>query len=62
MNKWIVAAAIVSALAVAGLWWPQPQVSSFEECVAAGNPVLPVVPGQCQHGGKVFTDELAPPP
>ncbi|MCB0418835.1 MAG: hypothetical protein H6617_07720 [Bdellovibrionaceae bacterium] len=35
-----------------------PEVTDFASCVAAGNPVLPTVPGQCNHGGKVFMQSM----
>ena len=35
-----------------------PEVDSFEECVAAGNPVMESYPRQCMHGGRTFVEEL----
>ena len=34
------------------------QVNSFEDCVAAGNPVMANHPGKCIHNGKTFVEEL----
>ena len=34
------------------------QVTSFEECVAAGNPVMESYPRQCSAGGKNFTEDI----
>lgn len=36
---------------------PRPtSINSFEECVAAGNPVMESYPEQCAAGGKTFTN------
>lgn len=32
------------------------KVTSFEECVAAGNPVMESYPRQCRHNGQTFTE------
>jgi cytochrome b involved in lipid metabolism len=34
------------------------QIKSFEECVAAGNPVMESYPRQCQADGKTFVEEI----
>ncbi len=36
------------------------EITSFEECEAAGNPVMESYPEQCRAGDKVFTRELSP--
>jgi len=36
-------------------------ISSFEECVAAGNPVMESYPRQCIADGKTFVEELTEP-
>ena len=36
----------------------QGTVSSFEECVAAGNPVMESYPRQCQSGDEVFVEDI----
>jgi len=33
-------------------------VTNFEECVAAGNPVMESYPGQCRHEGKTFVENI----
>lgn len=33
---------------------PSPNISSFEECVAAGNPVMESYPRQCRAGNRTF--------
>lgn len=35
-----------------------PTVANFEECVAAGNPVMESYPRQCRHGGQTFTEVI----
>lgn len=36
---------------------PQAQINSFEECAAAGNPILESYPEQCTANGKMFTKQ-----
>lgn len=36
----------------------QVQVSSFEECVAVGNPIMESWPRQCRHGQETFVEEI----
>jgi hypothetical protein len=36
----------------------QPRISSFEECVAAGNPVMESFPRQCRAQGKTFIENV----
>lgn len=40
---------------------PQPEVNSYEDCVAAGNPVMESYPAQCVAGGRVFVEEIDEP-
>lgn len=35
------------------------QVSNFEECVAAGNPVMESYPQQCKHEDKTYTENVS---
>jgi len=35
-------------------------VTNFEECVAAGNPVMESYPRQCRHNGQTFAEEIEP--
>ncbi len=56
---------IIVVLIVAGLGvsWvlskkPQVVVTNFEECVAAGNPIMESYPPRCQHQGVTFTEEI----
>lgn len=36
----------------------QINVTNFEECVMAGNPVMESYPRQCQHNGQIFTENI----
>jgi len=33
-------------------------ITSFEECVAAGNPVMESYPRQCRANGQLFVEEI----
>lgn len=35
------------------------EIDSFEECVAAGNPVMLSYPAKCSANGKTFTEEVS---
>jgi len=35
-----------------------PVISSFDDCVAAGNPVMKSYPRQCRAGDKTFTEDI----
>jgi len=57
---------ILLALGVgAFLWWQfdaqnvEPAVASFEDCVAAGNPVMESYPRQCRHGDDLFVEDIS---
>jgi hypothetical protein len=39
-------------------WKVSYEISSFEECVAAGNPVMESYPRRCAAGDKTFTEEI----
>lgn len=68
---------VLVILAVAGAGWlvynrqndkkpatfvtPQKTINSFDECVAAGNPVMETYPEQCAANGKTFTKEETSP-
>lgn len=34
------------------------EVSNFEECIVAGNPVMESYPRQCSHEGKIFVEAM----
>lgn len=49
------------ALILSGCQWfgSQPtEITSFEECVEAGNPVMESYPRQCAANGQTFTEEI----
>ncbi|MBU2037405.1 hypothetical protein KJ866_04395 [Patescibacteria group bacterium] len=53
---------VVLIIAGLGLWWQfgvKNSVTNFEECVAAGNPVMEIYPRQCQHQGQTFVEEVS---
>lgn len=54
------AAALV--LAGAGCLKADVSVTTFEECVAAGNPVMESYPRQCRADGRTFVEAVAVPP
>ncbi|HEY4502628.1 MAG TPA: Gmad2 immunoglobulin-like domain-containing protein [Candidatus Paceibacterota bacterium] len=37
---------------------PSPRITNFEECVAAGNPVMESYPRQCQNNGEIFVEDV----
>jgi hypothetical protein len=37
-------------------------ITTFEECAAAGNPIMESYPRQCRAGGKTFVEIVAVPP
>lgn len=37
---------------------PEVSINSFEECVAAGNPVMTSFPGQCSANGQTFIQDV----
>lgn len=46
------------AIALAACSAAGADVTSFEECVAAGNPVMESYPRQCRSGDTVFVEEI----
>jgi hypothetical protein len=38
-----------------------PKVTNFQECVAAGNPVMESYPRQCRHDGQLFVEDVEQP-
>ena len=58
---------IVLIIIILGLvaWWQFGdqkivQVTNFEECIAAGNPVMLSYPRQCRHGDQTFIEDIEP--
>ena len=56
----LIAAAVVFALASIFMKSDKDMivVTNFEECVAAGNPVMESHPRQCRHGEELFVEEI----
>jgi len=52
---------VVVLIAAAGAWWlfnpsQGALITTFEECVAEGNPVMESYPRRCSAGGQIFTE------
>lgn len=61
MKKIIIIIALIILVAGIDIWWQfnkKEPVASFEECVAAGNPVMESYPRQCRDGDKNFVESL----
>ncbi len=41
---------------------PQQKITNFDECVAAGNPVMESFPEQCRANNQTFVNDKAVPP
>lgn len=63
-KKIIIAASAIAVVVIAGvgLWQTAPKISqainSFDECVAAGDPVMESYPRQCRANGKTFVEVI----
>jgi hypothetical protein len=53
MKKYILALLLISAIAIVGCS-EKPEINSYEDCVAAGNPIMESYPPQCRADGKLF--------
>lgn len=64
MNPMKKPALLLSALLLAGAGCLRAQavITNFEECAAAGNPVMESYPRQCRAGGRTFVEIVAMPP
>lgn len=60
----IMALALIPVVLAAGCIESQAsqEITSFEECVAAGNPVMESYPRQCRAGDMTFTEEITVEP
>jgi len=62
--KWIVGITILLAVLAGLFFFTRDQVqelvtvTTFQECVAAGNPVMESYPRQCSHEGQHFVEEI----
>lgn len=63
MKKHLLAAAALLVIG-AGCDAPAAKIANFEECAAAGNPVMESFPRQCRAGGQTFVEQVdaAEPP
>jgi len=57
--KYIILTLILVSFIIAGCAVQEPVITNFEECVAAGNPVMESYPRQCRAGDQTFVEELA---
>lgn len=63
-NKLLILIVVIGAIALLVIGYlfsnqkPTLVVQSFEECVAAGNPVMESYPRQCRHGDQAYTEVL----
>lgn len=58
MKKRLFAAVALFALVGAGCTETSVTVTNFEECVAAGNPVMESYPRQCTADGVTYTEDI----
>ncbi|MDO8603918.1 MAG: Gmad2 immunoglobulin-like domain-containing protein [bacterium] len=64
MKNKIIISIIIIALASLAIAWkfmdnkPAVVVTTFEECVASGAPVMESYPAQCRSGGKTFVENI----
>jgi len=57
MNKYIIFGIILMSIFVVGCE-EKATITNFEECVAAGNPIMESYPRQCRAGDKTFVEEI----
>ena len=57
MKNYILIAIFLTSIFAAGC--AVEKISSFDECVAAGNPVMESYPRQCRAGDNLFIEEIA---
>jgi hypothetical protein len=65
MKNTIFAITVIALMLLAGCSKeevPAKKITTFEECEAAGNPIMESYPRQCAADGKTFTETIATPP
>jgi hypothetical protein len=72
MKKLLPIIIVIIIIVGLGIWWQVSsyktppltigQVTNFNECVAAGGPVMESYPRQCRYGDKTFVEEVKPAP
>ncbi|OGG45392.1 hypothetical protein A2673_01215 [Candidatus Kaiserbacteria bacterium RIFCSPHIGHO2_01_FULL_50_13] len=64
MKNIFIVLAVILVLATGVMWLKNrgaesaAMVTTFEECVARGNPVMESYPRQCRHGGELFVENI----
>lgn len=53
---------IVAVITFSNLSREKSLISNFEQCAAAGHPILESFPRQCKVGDKIFTEKIIEPP
>lgn len=61
MRKILILVALLMVMG-AGCQQPVAEITTFDQCVAAGNPVMESYPRQCRANGKTFEEKVAQPP
>lgn len=52
----------LAVMLLVGAGCAKAEITSFEECAAAGNPVMESYPRQCRADGQTFVETVAPAP
>jgi hypothetical protein len=63
MKYWLLVLTVGIGVVLVAVWWQLGRqsavmVTSFEECGAAGNPVMESYPRQCRHGDQLFVEDV----
>lgn len=66
MNKWILIIGTLVVVVVLGMYirskapspTPTPVITNFDECAAAGNPIMESYPPRCNANGQTFTQDI----
>lgn len=53
--------AVVTTILIGCARLPAGGINSFEDCVAAGNPVMESYPRQCRAGDRTFVEQVGEP-
>ncbi len=58
MKKYIIIGLLICALVVGCTETVKTEINSFEECIAAGNPVIEGNQRQCKDGDNIFIEDI----
>lgn len=63
MSKWILVAGAIIIIVLLNFYiWPtkntSKQITNFDECAAAGNPIMESYPPRCTTNGQTFTQDI----